>query len=570
MLNMFQNLFKIALRHKIIAGVLVAALAGAGYYGYKTLWGNVTEVRYAAAAVQKGTLVVSVSGSGQISASNQVDIKPKVSGDVVWVGIKASQEVEMGQTLLNLDDTDAQKAVADAELDLEETKLNLDKAVAQAPIDYKRKLESLKKAKDDLEKEYENTFNAISNAFLDLPAVMTGIQNILFGENLEKQSHQWNVDVYRNLFDKEDKDLVGTLADIAEKDYRTAREAYDKNLTDFKNITRYSERVVLEELLQETLNTTKAIAQATKSESNLLDTVMDIANKKTRSLNSLIATFQSNLRSYLGTINSNLSSLLSQKSLLENTKATITDTERDISILEINNPTGINPIDLQIAQNNIKKKESALADLKAKLADYAIRAPFAGIITKVNVKKGDSTSAGTTLTTLITRQKIAEVSLNEVDVAKIKVGQKVTLAFDAVEGLSITGEVAEIDAIGTVTQGVVNYNVKIVFDTQDEGVKPGMSVSAAIITDVKQDVLLVPNSAIKSNGNGQYVEILTDNTPQSRTVETGISNDTMTEIVSGLKEGDRVVTQTITANTNTTQTQSRSTGIGIPGLGGPR
>jgi RND family efflux transporter MFP subunit len=570
MLNMFQNLFKIALRHKIIAGVLVAALAGAGYYGYKTLWGNVTEVRYAAAAVQKGTLVVSVSGSGQISASNQVDIKPKVSGDVVWVGIKASQEVEMGQTLLNLDDTDAQKAVADAELDLEETKLNLDKAVAQAPIDYKRKLESLKKAKDDLEKEYENTFNAISNAFLDLPAVMTGIQNILFGENLEKQSHQWNVDVYRNLFDKEDKDLVGTLADIAEKDYRTAREAYDKNLTDFKNITRYSERVVLEELLQETLNTTKAIAQATKSESNLLDTVMDIANKKTRSLNSLIATFQSNLRSYLGTINSNLSSLLSQKSLLENTKATITNTERDISILEINNPTGINPIDLQIAQNNIKKKESALADLKAKLADYAIRAPFAGIITKVNVKKGDSTSAGTTLTTLITRQKIAEVSLNEVDVAKIKVGQKVTLAFDAVEGLSITGEVAEIDAIGTVTQGVVNYNVKIVFDTQDEGVKPGMSVSAAIITDVKQDVLLVPNSAIKSNGNGQYVEILTDNTPQSRTVETGISNDTMTEIVSGLKEGDRVVTQTITANTNTTQTQSRSTGIGIPGLGGPR
>ena len=567
---MFQNLFKIALRHKIIAGVLVAALAGAGYYGYKTLWGNVTEVRYAAAAVQKGTLVVSVSGSGQISASNQVDIKPKVSGDVVWVGIKASQEVEMGQTLLNLDDTDAQKAVADAELDLEETKLNLDKAVAQAPIDYKRKLESLKKAKDDLEKEYENTFNAISNAFLDLPAVMTGIQNILFGENLEKQSHQWNVDVYRNLFDKEDKDLVGTLADIAEKDYGTAREAYDKNLTDFKNITRYSERVVLEELLQETLNTTKAIAQATKSESNLLDTVMDIANKKTRSLNSLIATFQSNLRSYLGTINSNLSSLLSQKSLLENTKATITDTERDISILEINNPTGINPIDLQIAQNNIKKKESALADLKAKLADYAIRAPFAGIITKVNVKKGDSTSAGTTLTTLITRQKIAEVSLNEVDVAKIKVGQKVTLAFDAVEGLSITGEVAEIDAIGTVTQGVVNYNVKIVFDTQDEGVKPGMSVSAAIITDVKQDVLLVPNSAIKSNGNGQYVEILTDNTPQSRTVETGISNDTMTEIVSGLKEGDRVVTQTITANTNTTQTQSRSTGIGIPGLGGPR
>ena len=100
---------------------------------------------------------------------------------------------------------------------------------------------------------------------------------------------------------------------------------------------------------------------------------------------------------------------------------------------------------------------------------------------------------------LITKQKIAEISLNEVDAAKVKVGQKVTLTFDAIDGLSITGEVSEIDALGTVSQGVVTYGVKIAFDTQDERVKSGMSVSAAIITDVKQNVLLVPNAAVKSN-----------------------------------------------------------------------
>ncbi len=561
-------MFKKILQHKFITGIILLLIITGGYFGYQSLFGNKSTTHYVTAAVEKGTLVTSVSGSGQVSASNQVDIKPKVSGDVVWVGIKAGQEVGIGQALLSLDDTDAQKAVIDAELNIEETKLNLDKSIAQAPIDYESKLESLQTAKDNLEKKYEDTFNTVSNAFLDLPSVMTGIQNILFGEDLEKQNRRWNVDVYRDLFDGKDRDLVVALADIAEKDYKTSREAYDKNFTDFKVITRYSEKSVLEELLQETLDTTKAVAQAEKSELNLLDTIVDIAKKRNQNINSLITTFQSNLKSYIGTVNGDLSSLLSQKSSLKDAKATITNTENVISILKINNPTGINPVDLQIAKNNIKKKEVALADLKAKLANYVIRAPFAGIIAEVNVKKGDSGSSGTTLATLISRQKIAEISLNEIDMAKVKVGQKVTLTFDAVEKLSISGEVAEIDTLGTVSQGVVNYAVKIVFDTQDERVKSGMSVSAAIITDARQNVLLVPNSAVKSEGDTNYVEVMTNNTPQQRTVEIGLTNDTVTEIVNGIQEGEQVVTQITTATTNTTtQTTSRNTGgMRIPGF----
>lgn len=565
---MFSKLLKQIKKHKLIAGIICIVVVAGGYFGYLKIFSTNGVVRYVTVQVQKGTLIVSISGSGQVSVSDQADIKPKVSGEVVWIGIKDGQGVGQGQAILNLDDTDAKKAVADAELDLEETKLNFDKDIAQAPIDYSRKLESLQKAKDNLEKAYEDTFNTVSNAFLDLPSVMTGIQNILYGTDLEPRPAQWNVSAYQNLFSGEDRDLVTALADIAEKDYKTSREAYDKNFLDFKAITRYSEKSTLEKLLQETLDTTKAIAQAAKSETNLLDTIVDIAEKKDRKLNSLIATFRSNLRSYLGTVNSNLSSLLAQKSSLEDIKETIINTERDISILEINNPTGINPIDLQIAQNSIRKKEVALTDLKAKLADYVVRAPFAGIVAKVNVKKGDSVSSATTLATLITKQKIAEISLNEVDVAKIKVGQKSTLTFDAIEGLSITGEVAEIDTLGTVSQGVVTYAVKIIFDTQDERVKSGMSVSATIITDVKQDVLLVPNAAVKSNGE-QYVEVLENNVPRNQTVETGLSNDTMTEITSGLKEGDRVVTQTITGGTVQTQSQS-NTNFRIPGFGGTR
>ena len=186
----------------------------------------------------------------------------------------------------------------------------------------------------------------------------------------------------------------------------------------------------------------------------------------------------------------------------------------------------------------------------------------------MNVKRFDSVGSGTSVATFITKQKIAEISLNEVDVAKIKIGDKTTLTFDAIPDLTITGTVAEIDSLGTVSQGVVTYNVKISFDTQDDRVKPSMSVSASIITQVKQDVLMVPNSTVKTKNGTSYVQTFTPTligsdstqgvvsllTPNQTPVVIGLSNDTSTEIISGINEGDQIVLKatTVTATTSTT------------------
>jgi HlyD family secretion protein len=110
--------------------------------------------------------------------------------------------------------------------------------------------------------------------------------------------------------------------------------------------------------------------------------------------------------------------------------------------------------------------------------------------------------------TLITKQKIAQVSLNEVDITKIKSGQKVNITFDAIENLNITGQVLDVDLVGTVSQGVVSYNVKIGLDIDDERIKSGMSVSASIITDIRQDVVSVPVTANK-NPCGRDRRVLT-------------------------------------------------------------
>ena len=225
------------------------------------------------------------------------------------------------------------------------------------------------------------------------------------------------------------------------------------------------------------------------------------------------------------------------------------------------------------------QREHALADAQEQLKEYVIHAPFGGDIAALPVKIDDSLSPSNVAATLITRQRIAELSLSEVDVAHVKRTQKVTLSFDAIPDMTISGTVSDIDVVGTVSQGVVTYVVKVSFDTQDERVKPGMSASGTIITDVKQDILTVPNAAVKTRGDAWYVSMPTESisgegaalndavlTAPVREVSVivGSANDILTEIVSGLNEGDIIIAKTIQQQTKPIQSQTPSL-FGSPG-----
>jgi HlyD family secretion protein len=544
---MMQKILKIISKYKIISVIIIAAILFGGYFGYQKIKNKNATVRYVTAAAGKGTIITSVSGSGQISASNQTDVKSKVSGDAIYVGVKNGQEVKTGTLLVQLDDSDAKKTVRDAEANLESAKLSLEKLEGPEGLAVPRNKQN---AQDDLKKAYDDEFNTVANAFIDLPTVMTGLQNVLFGYDFTQS--QWNIDFYADAVRTYDE-KVSQYRDDAYTKYQAARTAYNQNFQTYKSTDRYSSTDVIEALTSQTYETTKIIADAIKSANNLIQFYKDKLTERNLTPRTLADTHLTNLNTYMGKANTHLVNLLSAQNTIKDDKDAILNADLDIKSQEL----------------SIQQKENALLDAKEKLADYFIYAPFGGVITEVSVKKGDSVSGSTVLAVLLAKQRIAEISLNEVDVAKVKVGQKVNLTFDAVSDLTISGEVEEIDTIGAVTQGVVTYGVKIIFDTQDERVKPGMSVSTAIITDVRQDVIVVSSSAVKVSGTIQYVEVLNGDTIQNQSVETGLSNDTMTEIISGLNEGDKVVTQTISAGTAKTQTQQNSS-LQIPGITGGR
>ena len=268
----------------------------------------------------------------------------------------------------------------------------------------------------------------------------------------------------------------------------------------------------------------------------------------------------------------------------------------DLKQKQKSNPENVSNLDIKISAQKVRDADFAIksAEIKVKEANLAldqaqenaaariIKAPISGTITALNIKIGDdlgtasSSSARGSLMTITDLDKLfAKISLNEIDVAKIKADQKATLTFDAVENLTLTGKVTEIESVGAITQGVVSYAVKIALESTDSRIKPGMSTSAAIVTDVKTDAVMVPNGAVKSSNGSFYVEapdetapesstsesangITLNNPPRRITVEIGLSNDTSTEIISGIKVGDQVISRTSTNSTGQAASQAPS------------
>ncbi|MFA6364838.1 MAG: efflux RND transporter periplasmic adaptor subunit [Candidatus Paceibacterota bacterium] len=531
------TLFNWITKHRFFVVSLCLLLLAGGYYGYTKLTAKPIATQYVSSVIEKGTLIVSISGSGQVAVLNQLDVKPEVSGRITSINIRNGQYVSEGEILGNLDTQDVEKTIRDATVNLESSKLQL---------------LILKESGANIQKLVSDGYNEVANTFLDLPSIITGLNAMLYDNTIAS---------YTNLVDPKDADLVRPLIDTAERSYTDARASYDASFSDYHLVSRSSPQDKIVNFIAETSNSSVKIADAIKNMVNLIDFINDYNTKNNRTLSAafsnLLTKYKTNLTTYTSEINPHIASLSSIQSSISNA-----------------------PLNIASQELSIKQRENTLADTKDTLKYYTIHAPFGGIIASTNPKIGDTVSPSTVFATLISSSRYAAISLNEVDVSKVKIGQKATLTFDAIDGYSATGKVIEIDTIGTITQGVVTYNVKVGFDTKDARVKPGMSVTASIITDVRQDVVLAPNAAIKIQGNEHYVELVgnTQTTPISsstttivterRTVTIGASNDTMTEIVSGLAVGDEVVTRTITPTTQaTTQTQGVG-GIRIPGLGG--
>jgi HlyD family secretion protein len=220
------------------------------------------------------------------------------------------------------------------------------------------------------------------------------------------------------------------------------------------------------------------------------------------------------------------------------------------------------PQDLAVAQASVDSAQVAVDQANRNLQQAEIIAPFAGTVGAVNYVQGQLSPQGTQtpVITLVNMDNLqTQITVSEVDITKVKVGQVVDLTFDAISGRTFPGKVASIAPVGTVTSGVVNYLVTVGLTKPDPAIMPGMTAEANITVAQAQDVLMVPNRAVKTQGNQHVVTILFEGKELPVIVQTGLTNDTNTEIVSAsaangqavkLQAGDTLVLNPTTTSTN--------------------
>ncbi len=574
--------------HIYISALIAAVVLGGGYYMYSKATSTAGETQYTLGTVTKKTIVESISASGQVSASNELSVTADVSGDLTSVNVKAGQKVGAGAVLARVDSSDAYRTLRDAQANLESAKLSLQKISApasgltltQAQNALASAEDTKKKADEDLAKAYLNANADIVGVYLEVPDMVTSLENILTGTDANRS--QWNMDYYANAM-QQFAPNAGSYRNDAYEKFTKAKAEYTSSYAQYQLLNTDATPAQTEAMLESTTTMLDNLAAAIKSADafiRLYKTTMEgqqrpVGSSASSAINTL-ADLNTKAATHGTSISGDSSAVTSGKQSVVSSARAITEKQQSLADVQ----DGADTLDIRSAELTVQQRENAVADAQASLADYTIRAPFAGTVASVAAKRGQKIGNGGAVATIVTERKIATLSLNEVDATKVQLGDKATLSFDAVEDLSLTGSVDEIDTVGTVTQGVVSYSVKISFDSQDERIKPGMTVNAAIITDSKTDVLSVPSSAVKTQNGESYVLVfnpeiqnagtapVTSKTEPARIrVTTGISDESNVEILTGLSEGQQIVTRTTSAAA-AASAASRG-GAGAAGAGGP-
>jgi HlyD family secretion protein len=200
----------------------------------------------------------------------------------------------------------------------------------------------------------------------------------------------------------------------------------------------------------------------------------------------------------------------------------------------------------RLTSGNTAEIEAAQARVEAAQATLNMArliSPFAGTVTESEVLPGDQVSAGATAFRIDNLSSLlVDVEVSEVDINSISIGQPVTLSFDAVLGKEYHGEVLEATQAGTVENGVVNFTVTVELTDADALVKPGMTAGVNIVVQELQDVLLVPNRAVRLVDGERVVYILENGQPVKKEIRLGSSSDSQSIVASGdITEGDLII-----------------------------
>lgn len=503
----------------VIAG---AAIAGVWQMNHKGKAAGADASMQRTATVQRMSITSSLSSSGSLSPKDTYTITSLVSGDVVTADFEEGDEVKEGQVLYVIDASSVETELSSAQNSVERAQITYDLAVE----DYNQALS-----------DYSgNTYKSTETGFIKTLYVKAGDKvsaNTKLADIYNDQVMKMKVP-----FLSTDAALIGagneaiiTMADTGEQlvGTVTAVSNMEGTMTGGRLVRYVTVQVNNPGGLTTESSATVQIgeflcAQESTFEASL-DTVMSADIQGTVEIASV---------------------LVNEGDYVSKGSAFFRMTDKTAESLVRNYKNAMDQ-----AQESLESSQSRLDSTQDSYENYTITAPISGTVITKNTKAGDKISAGgnnaVTLATIYDLSELTfEMSVDELDVQSVKVGQSVEVSADAFEGRTFSGKVTNISLASSYSNGVTNYPVTVTLDDAKD-LLPGMNVDGNIILDQAEDVLVVPVDSLM-RGNRVYVkdETVTESEGavpagfRAVEVETGLMNDDFVEIVSGLSEGDEV------------------------------
>jgi len=568
----------------IAVPVIAVVLVAAGVLGFRGR-SKPTAQNVATAAAQHGQIVVTVSDSGTVSGNVQMDVRAEVAGTVSQVNKDNGDAVKKGDVLAVVASQDVLDAARQAQLDLQSAQAKLDDMVnpksraTQDDMNQARARLALAEAtrtsrQHDLDSlsvkapvngtivsmKYQEgdsagdgqvfaTINDLDHLTFVLPVTENGIPNVQVGQTANVVIGPGNES--RN----------GLVTDVDTAGYvSNGTHLYDVTISldggfspDVRpGISGYA-----------ILNTVGHGGQygvegkGTVQSSQNLDVHFNVSGTIS----------QLNVREGSVVKAGDVLAVLSNDQAVVSARQADLDYQTAQSNLNqlVNPSVTANQSDITAQQVRVAELQMTAAARQRDVDSLTVRAPIDGIVTARNVSVGDKVGANqaTALFTVADYSKMqVTINVDELDVGKVKAGQKARVTIDALPGKTYDAEVVRVAAGGTQQQGVATFPVALSMANPGE-VKSGMTANVDILIDQKNNALLVPLEAVTKRGGRSFVRVMgADGKMTQVPVTTGLASDTAIEIVSGLKEGDVVVT-----STSATGTQNPFAGFRMGGGG---
>ncbi len=566
----------------VLIGTAVVLSAGVGGW-MVTRGASKSEVTYRTASVERTDLRKTVSATGFVQPLTTVDIKSRAGGEVKKLAVDIGTFVKPGDLIARIDPTDSLTAFNQAESDV---------SAANARVSQAQQTEQLQRLTAAAAIAQAQAGVAAAQARYDQALQQAKVQPALTDAAI-KQSRAGLLSAQEQL-----RQLKTGSDPQSRADAQSSLASAEANLANAELQVRRQESLLAKGFVSQSAvdqartqrDVAKAQATASRVRGNTVGGVQT----------SLIAAAEARVaeaRAALRTAETQRVQIGLRNGDVANARAALLQAQANRDTAMANRAQiGIRAADIESAKAQIARSQAQFSNAQVQLESTTIRAPRAGVILQKYVEEGTIITSGQSFnsvgTSIVQIGDLSRIFVNaqvdEADIAQLAVGQKVKVTLDAFPDEEFEGRVRRIDPRGATDNNVTTVLTQVEILKPDRRLRPGLNSECEFIVAEKLGILSIPTRAVRNKAGKKFVLVLTPDPAKKpaarkpgggpgesgesgktaeRTVETGLEAGDSVEIVSGLKEGDKVVTATIDPAAQ--KGGDGGPGGGKPGGGGP-